>query len=59
VGFTERVLSEQPATIEHIKANLKERFSLIVAEDDLQEILGDLVEMKRAERFQEKYKNSE
>lgn len=59
VGFTERVLSEQLATIEQIKANLKEQFSLMVAEDDLLEILGDLVEMKKVERFQEKYKKLE
>lgn len=59
VGFTERVLSEQLATIEQIKANLKEQFSLMVAEDDLLEILRDLVEMKKVERFQEKYKKLE
>lgn len=56
VGFAERVLSLQPETIDQIKASLKERFSLDVSENSLQDALADLVEMKKAERIQEKYK---
>lgn len=56
VGFTERVLHDQPATIEQICEKLKERYSLVVDETEMPEILADLMAMNKAERCWDRYK---
>lgn len=56
VGFTERVLHDRPATIEQICEKLKGRYSLVVDEMEMPEILADLMAMKKAERCGDRYK---
>lgn len=56
VGFTEKVLSAEPVTGEQIHARLKEQYTLVVDENSLTEVLDDLIEMKKAEKIQEKYR---
>jgi uncharacterized protein len=56
VGFTEKVLSAEPVTGEQIRSRLKEQYTLVVDENSLTEVLDDLIEMKRAEKIQEKYR---
>ncbi|HUS76007.1 MAG TPA: phosphoribosyltransferase [Methanothrix sp.] len=56
VGFTEKVLSSELATGEQIRARLKEQYMLDVDENGLAEVLDDLIEMKKAEKSQEKYR---
>ena len=56
VGFTEKVLSAEPVTGEQIRARLKEQYTLVVDENSLTEVLDDLIEMKKAEKIQEKYR---
>ncbi|MDD4651508.1 MAG: phosphoribosyltransferase [Methanothrix sp.] len=56
VGFTEKVLDNRPATIEQICEKLKERYSLVVDEKEMPEILADLMAMKKAERCGDRYK---
>jgi uncharacterized protein len=58
VGFTEKVLSAEPATREQICSGLKERYSLAVDEKELQEILDDLIAMKKAEKRLDRYKKA-
>jgi hypoxanthine phosphoribosyltransferase len=55
VGFAERVLSEQPATIKQICERLKERYSLVVDENEMPEILADLMAIKKAKRCGDRY----
>jgi hypoxanthine phosphoribosyltransferase len=56
VGFTEKVLSVELATREQIRARLKEQYTLVLDENCLTEVLDDLIEMKKAEKIQEKYR---
>lgn len=56
VGFTEKVLSVELATRDQIRARLKEQYTLVVDENSLTEVLDDLIEMKKAEKIQEKYR---
>jgi len=56
VGFTEKVLSVELATREQIRARLKEQYTLVLDENCLTEVLDDLMEMKKAEKIQEKYR---
>jgi hypoxanthine phosphoribosyltransferase len=56
VGFTEKVLSVELATRDQIQARLKEQYTLVVDENSLTEVLDDLIEMKKAEKIQEKYR---
>jgi hypoxanthine phosphoribosyltransferase len=56
VGFTEKVLSAKPASKEWICTRLKEQYELVVDEKDLAQVLDDLIEMKKVEKFQDKYK---
>ena len=56
LGFTERVLSDEPASLAEIGMALKERYSLTVDGESLQEILGDLVDLKKARREQDRYR---
>ena len=56
VGFTEKVLSAEPVTGEQIHARLKEQYTLVVDENSLTEVLDDLIEMKKAEKIQEKFR---
>jgi hypoxanthine phosphoribosyltransferase len=56
LGFTQRVLSSEPASVEQIGSELMDRFSLVVDCESLTEILADLVEMKKAEKFQDMYR---
>lgn len=56
VGFTEKVLSDELATRDQIRARLKEQYTLVMDENSLTEVLDDLIEMKKAEKIQEKYR---
>lgn len=56
LGFTEKALSSQPATMEQIGKALRESYSLSVERESLREILDELVDMKKAIREQETYK---
>jgi hypothetical protein len=56
VGFTEKVLSDELATRDQIRARLKEQYTMVVDENSLTEVLDDLIEMKKAEKIQEKYR---
>ena len=56
VGFTEKVLSVELETREQIRARLKEQYTLVLDENCLTEVLDDLIEMKKAEKIQEKYR---
>jgi len=56
VGFTEKVLSVELETREQIRARLKEQYTLVLDENCLTEVLDDLMEMKKAEKIQEKYR---
>ena len=56
LGFTEKVLASEPATMEQIGKALMERYSLSVEGEILREILDDLVDLKKAIRDQEMYK---
>jgi hypoxanthine phosphoribosyltransferase len=56
VGFTEKVLSVELATRDQIRARLKEQYTMFVDENSLTEVLDDLIEMKKAEKIQEKYR---
>jgi hypothetical protein len=56
VGFTEKVLSVELATREQIRARLKEQYTLVLDENCLTEVLDDLMEMKKSEKIQEKYR---
>jgi hypoxanthine phosphoribosyltransferase len=56
LGFTEKALSSQPATMEQIGKTLQERYSLSVERETLREILDELVDMNKAIREREKYK---
>ena len=58
VGFTEKVLSSELATGEQIRARLKEQYELSVDENGLAEVLDDLIDMKKAEKSQEKYRKT-
>ncbi|MBN1236001.1 MAG: phosphoribosyltransferase [Methanotrichaceae archaeon] len=58
VGFTEKVLSSELATGEQIRARLKEQYELSVDENRLAEVLDDLIDMKKAEKSQEKYRKT-
>ena len=56
VGFTEKVLSVELETREQIRARLKEQYTLVLDENCLTEVLDDLIEMKKAEKIQAKYR---
>jgi hypoxanthine phosphoribosyltransferase len=56
VGFTEKVLSVELTTREQIRARLKEQYTLVLDENCLTEVLDDLIEMKKAEKIQAKYR---
>lgn len=56
VGFTEKVLSVELETREQIRARLKEQYRLVLDENCLTEVLDDLIEMKKAEKIQAKYR---
>ncbi|MDD4162676.1 MAG: phosphoribosyltransferase [Methanothrix sp.] len=56
VGFTDKVLSAEYATRDHILARLKEQYTLIVDENCLAEVLDDLIDMKKAEEFHDKFR---
>lgn len=56
LGFTLKVLSSEPTSIEQIGSELMDRFSLVADYESLREILADLVEMKKAEKFQDMYR---
>ncbi len=56
LGFTEKVLASELATMEQIGKALMERYSLSVEGEILREILDDLVDLKKAIRDQEMYK---
>jgi hypothetical protein len=56
LGFTEKTLSSEPATIEQIGSGLMDRYRLAVDCESLREILADLVEMKKAEMLHEMYR---
>jgi hypoxanthine phosphoribosyltransferase len=58
VGFTERSLSAEPKSKEQICSALKERYSLSLDEKGLQEILDDLISMKKAEKTLKGYKKA-
>lgn len=56
VGFTEKILSEELAGREQVRARLKEQYELSVDDYSLTEVLDDLVDMKKAEKVQDKYR---
>jgi uncharacterized protein len=56
VGFTEKVLSVELETGEQIRGRLKEQYTLVLDENCLTEVMDDLIEMKKAEKIQEKYR---
>ena len=56
VGFTEKVLSVELETREQIRARLKEQYTLVLDENCLTEVLDDLIERKKAEKIQEKFR---
>ena len=56
VGFIEKVLTAEPASSEQILSRLKERYELSVSEVDMAEAMHDLIEMRKAEKFREKYR---
>ncbi len=56
MGFVERVLTEEPASLEQIRSSLKVHYELYVRKFDLEEAMDDLLEMKKAEKFLELYK---
>ena len=56
VGFIGKVLTAEPASSEQILLRLKEQYDLSVSEVDLSEALGDLIEMKKAEKFRDMYR---
>lgn len=58
VGFAERVLSDQLATIGQICERLMERYSLAVDEKEMLDIMDDLLAMKKAERCEDLYKKA-
>lgn len=57
VGFTERMLSCNPHSVEDIRASLREHYGLEVDEEQLCELLGELIEMGKAERVGDMYKS--
>lgn len=56
VGFTEKILSEELTGREQIRAGLKEQYELSVDDNSLTEVLDDLIDMKKAEKVQDKYR---
>lgn len=56
VGFTEKILSEELAGREQVRARLKKQYELSVDDISLTEVLDDLVGMKKAEKVQDKYR---
>lgn len=56
LGFTEKVLASALATMEQIGKALVERYFLSVEGESLRDILDDLVDLKKAIRYQEMYK---
>ena len=55
LGFTEKVLTSEAATVEQIGDALMERYSLAVEGKSLREMLDELADMKKAVRLQEMY----
>jgi len=55
LGFTEKVLTSEAATVEQIGDALMERYSLAVEGQSLREMLDELADMKKAVRLQEMY----
>ena len=56
LGFTEKILSDEPAAVEEIGMALKERYSLSVDGESLREILDELVDLKKARKELARYK---
>ncbi len=56
LGFTERILSDEPAAVDEIGGALKEKHSLTVDGESLREILDDLVDLKKARRDEDRYR---
>ena len=56
LGFTERILSDEPAAVDEIGGALKEKHSLNVDGESLREILDDLVDLKKARRDEDRYR---
>ena len=56
LGFTERVLSDEPASVEEIGMALKERYSLTIDGESLWEMLDDLVDLKKARKDEDRYR---
>ena len=45
MGFVERVLTEEPASLEQIRSSLKVHYELYVRKFDLEEAMDDLLEI--------------
>ncbi len=58
VGFAEKVLAEQPLSIDQIRLELKDRYSLQVDEEVISEVLEDLISMKKVDRQDHRYKKT-
>lgn len=56
VGFTERTLSCEPQSGEDIRASLKRRYALTVDEEQLSKLLGELIEIGKAEKIGDMYR---
>ncbi len=58
VGFAEKVLAEEPCTLEDIQDRLREQYGLVVDQSSTKEVLDDLVRMGKAVKLGEKYRKA-